>query len=286
MKKTTVRDIQQWLNNLQSALEYGQCDTPVFLKPFHLLTLATLLKRHPQESLHLPAELARYAVRMHLWDTIELDSPFEVRERDPTGRFLPIVALRDLREVDDSAMQLQRILQRQGMSQKTLASLSTMLFELLHNCFSHADITEGLHGLACAQPWVRANYAQIAVVDGGIGVRQSLMRNAQLKERLANENACAMATCYGVTGKPGKGHSGYGMTLTRDLMEQCGGSLTVVSGYEAFRVCGDEITTEELDVSWQGTLVVLEWPLDQPLDSQSVYNHWPLPEGFDRDDLP
>ena len=62
--------------------------------------------------------------------------------------------------------------------------------------------------MLCAQVWAGGRKAQIALVDTGIGIRTSLGLNATYTQRLSSENACEMATEYGVTGKPGKGHAG------------------------------------------------------------------------------
>ena len=278
MQPTTIKQVEWWLENLEHGLERGECQSPGFLRPFHMLTLVQLLKKHGQSELALPPQMTTYATRMGVWEAAGLEPPCQVPKSNPSGRFLPVAPLLDRREVESSVMQLSAIIQRTRVDQQTLQSLGIALYELLTNCYAHADIAEGLHGLACAQPWLRANLAQIAIVDTGIGVRRSLQLNEALHGKLDMQNACELASTYGITSKPGKGHSGYGLTLARDLMQQHGGHFLVVSGYEAYAQHGEEIVVECLKTSWEGTLVLLEWPLDKTLNTKTVYSAWPLPD--------
>src|SRR3546814_2403799 len=80
-----------------------------------------------------------------------------------------------------------------------------------------ARTDDGLHGFVCAQTWYRDSRAQVAIADSGIGIRSSLTESLDLAKRLAKQNACELATEYGISSKLGRGHAGYGLTLARDL---------------------------------------------------------------------
>lgn len=285
MKATTLTQVEWWLNNLAQGIEYGACQSPGFLKPFHMLTLVSEVKRHKQYELALPPDLTSYAARMQLWEAAGLEPPYAVPKRSELGRFLPVAPLKSEQAVDESVDQLSRIIRSRHMSNESVESLSVTLFELLMNCFNHAAVHDELHGLACAQPWTRANLGQIAIVDCGIGIRGSLELNLDLALMLEQLNACDLASRYGITSKPGKGHSGYGLTLARDLMQQAKGSFILVSGQEAFWQCDEKEVSHTMDVGWDGTLIILEWPLNTNLNSKGVYENWPLPEGFDKNDF-
>jgi hypothetical protein len=105
-----------------------------------------------------------------------------------------------------------------------------------------------------------------------------LRRNREHRARLANANAVRLATKYGVTGNP-EGHSGYGLTLARGLMQMHGGNFIVVSGGEAFRAGKHIARAQNLRHGWRGTIVVLEWKTDRPLSTTTVYRSWPDSEG-------
>jgi len=164
--------------------------------------------------------------------------------------------------------------------------LFVALTEILGNCFAHAAVTPNCKGMTCAQTWPRGNLVQIAVVDPGIGIRASLSENDRLKPRLSKENACELATELNVTGKPNAGHSGYGLTVAKELMAHNGGNFVLMSGTEAYRRQADrEIRRDLPGASWHGTIVVLEWRTDRPLDIGAVYESWPLPEGMTYEDF-
>ena len=138
-------------------------------------------------------------------------------------------------------------------------ALGTMLRELIDNCYSHTNVKDGIYGALCAQVWTGGGKAQIAIADNGIGIRSSLSQNSLLTERLMYENGCKLATEYGVTSKPGMGHSGYGLTVVRRLLEQNHGRLFVRSLDECFIVDGERCKSFHTLRHWHGTLLIIEW---------------------------
>lgn len=286
MRLTTDLDLSQWLRNLAELEINGTCTSPQFWKPFHFVTLALLAKSAGMQDLRLPDEFESYAARMGLWDAAGIEPPYRVNKSEPAGRFMPAQALVDRVRVDDRAAALAEIMAKQ-CANASRDSLEVTLAELLNNCFDHARPDMDLFGLACAQSWPRGNLAQIAIADGGVGIRPTLEENDDIADRLARENACILAAEYGVTGKPHRSHSGYGLTLSKDVLVLNGGQLAVVSGTEIALFHRSRQYATTTSQRWQGTLVVLEWKINQPLDALAVYNSWPSPEGMtDEDFLP
>jgi signal transduction histidine kinase len=177
--------------------------------------------------------------------------------------------------VDETAVDLARIVEHQSGGQSSVESVEVALTELLNNCFDHSEQEGDNFGLTCAQAWPRGSLAQVAIVDTGVGIRQTLGANRALSERLASENACQLATEYGVSGKLGKGHSGFGLTLANDILRQNGGRLAVVSGYELYFSGPNERRSVRLVHPWRGTVVIFEWRTDRDLSSRAVYANWP-----------
>lgn len=284
MLHTTAGDLHGWAGQLKELALNGQCKGVGFLRPFHMSMLALALHAK-RGTLKLPAKLEAYACRMHVWQAIGLPPPVEVNEADGNGRFLPVEPLREKRENMDNAQKLAAIARTYGADEKTENSLGISLSEIMENCFAHADVTTPLKGVACAQSWQRGNLSQITIADLGIGIRKSLEANSALHDRLWIGNACELATEFGVTSKPGRGHAGYGLALARQLIEAANGALFVYSQNELFasvKGASFAMTTEHV---WPGTVVVLEWRCDQPLDSKKVYASWPQPEGYTDDDF-
>lgn len=289
MNFTSQAEITEWAARLNVLARTGRCAVPNFLKPFHLAMLALVVRESPagipMGNVTLPPALAGYACRMRLWDAIDRRAPIAVTEHPADGRFLPLEPLKVRSESFDSARKISEMARRFGADMETINSLEVSLAEVIENCFAHSEVTNGLFGVACAQSWEKGNLAQVAIADRGIGIRRSLRANQNLGARLAISNACGLATEFGITSKPGKGHAGYGLALTRQLLEEAGGALTVYSVNELFRTRADVSVHTKTDSSWDGTVVVLEWCCDRPLDIGAVYASWPVPEGFDDDDF-
>ena len=239
----------------------------------------------PLGNIQLPGPLQQYACRMRLWNAIDRPAPMEINEHDAAGRFVPLEPLRVRAETIVSAQKVAEMARLYGADDQTINSLEISLAETMENCFAHSGRPSNLYGVACGQSWRNGNLAQIALVDRGMGVRDSLSENLSLANRLMHENSCQLATEFGVTGKPGKGHAGYGLALTRQLMEQAGGRLFVFSGNEMFVSADAVTTTSTTPTTWNGTVVVLEWRINRPLNVGDVYAKWPLPEGYTDDDF-
>lgn len=287
MKHTRPEEVVAWLTNLATLAETKSCKAPEFFRPFHFTTLALVLKANRAGRVELPDSIKSYATRMHLWEAIGLRPPMRVNENDAVGKFLPIEPLRSREQVADCAKRVSGIATRAMMNEESRESLSTALSELIDNCFSHACITDGLHGLACAQYWPKGNLLQIAITDAGIGIKESF-KNAdseEMRNRAALMNSCTLATELHASSKLHHGHAGYGLALARQLAESNGGTVGVYSCNEWFH-CSHGVSQENtLDVPWQGTLVIVEFNTAQTLSTQQVYQSWPPVRGYTNDDF-
>lgn len=285
MNRTSIYNVQSWVTQLDRLCKENRCESPNFLRPYHFAALALTLWKTNYYNLKVPKQLERYCARMRLWDALGMDAPCYVTEHDPGGRFVPLLALDNKNQVPDAAVQLARIVREYGADEETRGSVEISMQEIIGNCFAHAEVDGALQGVACAQSWPNGKLAQIAIADVGLGVRATLAQNPSLEGRLATENSCALATELGVTSKPLKGHAGYGLALTRQLLERAGGTLLVASHDEWFASNGTRIASGKMPLQWRGTMVVLEWSTLAPLSAKQVYESWPLPEGFENDDI-
>jgi hypothetical protein len=283
MEYTHSTEVETWLEELHILRNNGNCVAPKFIKPYHLATLAHKMRLQNLTKLALPEKVAPYANTMKLWEALGMQGP-EIVSRS-AGRYYPIEVLRDVSTVENTAEALVSLLKPVCSNPETLDALNTMLRELIDNCYSHSDVPDGIFGLVCAQIWSVGGKAQIAIADTGVGITKSLSLNNALLSRISNENCCEMATEYGVTGKPGKGHSGYGLAVARKLIELNNGHLMVRSGSEVFSMRSGKLTCSHTCRDWHGTLLVIEWDIHRPMNIGEVYASFPLPEGMTDDDF-
>lgn len=288
MNSTQIGELHDWLSQLQGLVQNKTCKSPAFLRPYHLATLALVLKSEKAAQVGIPDHLADYATRMHLWKAIGLQSPHGGRaENDATGRFLPVEPLRDRNVVDECSRRLAAITKHANLNEKSHSSLDISVSELVDNCFAHAGLKTGLHGVACAQYWPRGNLVQIAIADRGMGIRSSLesAETPEVRSLAASRNCCELATEFGVTSKPSH-HAGYGLALARQMIARNGGTLIVVSRQEWFLSQGDLLRNGNRGVNWPGTLIVCEFNTDRPISTAEVYASWPTQvRGYDDDDF-
>lgn len=287
MDFTSLYDLNNTIEAMQELAQHKSTEKgPEFLRPFHFVMLGLTLKQQGAESLEIenvPDDVLRYASRMGLWDAIGLTPPISVNAHSHAGRFHPLTPLNCPDTVQQVSADLAKLFTVD--TPESVASIDAAVTELVGNAYAHSEPSDGFHGLVCAQTWPGGKKAQIAIGDSGIGIRASLSRSDEYKAALATENSCKLATEYDVTSKRGKGHSGYGLTLARDLISANGGAFFLLSDKEYFYVKNGMRQEGRLDIPIQGTLVVMEWNTQVPLSAREVYDSWPNIPGHDYDDI-
>ncbi|CZP46164.1 Histidine kinase-%2C DNA gyrase B-%2C and HSP90-like ATPase [Legionella pneumophila] len=284
MQLTSEGGIKNWLTEL-SKINDNDCRSPGFWKPYHLVTTGLTMKRVGAKNFTLPEEFQSYAARMKLWDSIDIDPPLIVNSRNTNGRFLPVHSFnRSYRDVISVGNKLAEVV-IQTASLEYQDTINICLQELVNNFFDHANAEDNFPCLVAAQSWPKGGIVQVAIADSGIGIRNSLSKDDSLVEELKKGNACEISSRYGVSSKLNNGHSGYGLTLAKDLMKQANGRFILVSGNEIFIASGDDEKALISTNPWTGTLLVLEWKMNVSLNSINVYNNWPNVEGFNADDF-
>jgi len=286
MQQLSPGEVEIWLKSLNLESD-NHISCPDFLKPFHLSTLALSVKKAAWENFTLPPELEAYAIRMHLWNALGLTPPRVINEYEEAGKFLPIHVLYNRDDENDISTivdELMNILARQVQpNQEDRDALDGCLREIVGNFHDHAQAS--LPCMICAQSWPKGNLLQISIADAGAGIRATLSKNSELLPRLSQTNACELASEYGVSSRPNDSHTGYGLTLARDLMSDCGGSYLLVSGDELYCYHNGKNISNKVKYKWEGTLLVLEWPMNRHLNSKKVYDGWPTAEGYSDDDF-
>lgn len=285
MDHTQIGDVEDWIKVIQE-IQVGQpFPIPKFLRPYHLATLTHELQKMQISSLVMPQKLSSYANTMNLWGAAGLSPPADISTRHASGRYHPIEVLSDSRMVDTTTDQLIELFRPVCSDEDTLNAVDTMLRELIGNCFAHSAVKDDRFGLICAQAWSAGRKAQVAISDSGVGIKKSLFENPEYHSILDQRNSCEFATEYGVTSKPGKGHSGYGLAVARALIKQNNGSFFVRSGEECFHYCSECSESYSGLRQLGGTLLIIEWNLDCPMNISDVYEGWPQIEGMSDDDF-
>lgn len=146
-------------------------------------------------------------------------------------------------------------------------AIRTCLDELLDNVIHHADAVTG--GFATARGWRTPARFEVAIADLGIGIRRSLAKNPQHSDVVDDMAALRRAVELGVTSTPHR-NSGYGLAVTRDLLDKNHGLLVIKSGWAELWL-GSEEEQSIADTPFPGTLVGLRARTNRPLNVTEVY---------------
>lgn len=124
-----------------------------------------------------------------------------------------------------------------GNNKELKILLTYLLREMMRNTPEHAESHEIW---ICAQYWPGSDWAEIALLDEGIGVFQSLTKNAHHREYIIDEkSALHWATKAGITqsfspDKKDKGiddwsNSGFGLYMASQICKKLGGEFHIAS---------------------------------------------------------
>jgi anti-sigma regulatory factor (Ser/Thr protein kinase) len=209
-----------------------------------------------------------YIQRMNLLRSVpgfeHIQEPFERHAEQGFRGCLQFVDASDYWKV---ARELSGALhERCATDEAAYAAVRVCLDEITENVVHHASAPAGF---AAAQGWRKTNEFEIAIVDLGVGIRRSLVRNESYRDIQDDATAIATALEPQVTSTPER-NAGIGLFITRLVLKGNGGSLLVRSGNGAV-YAGAEDRAERIDVEMPGTLVALRARTDQPFDMDAVY---------------
>lgn len=154
-----------------------------------------------------------------------------------------------------------------------------LLSELCENVLAHSE--QNHPGYACARVMEDNLKAEIAIVDTGVGIRESYMRgtNNTARDRIVRGASSLDIAVEGLNSskpRPLQGqyqsYYGYGLFITRRLIEENNGYLTIISGQEGLTVRRQGKTHHTLRHTWQGTFVGLVLDLANRLPLEEIYD--------------
>lgn len=250
----------------------------LFVSPFTLLFLSQELQRfrnrHAESEIIIEnAEQNTYASHMGFFQACGFDIGKRPGEAEGGHTYLPITIIKLPDLIEEARASRQRIgdiiegysarfakmlIQQEDGSLVDLLTFS--IREILRNIVEHskAQVLE-----LCAKWWPNDQLVEVAILDSGIGIRDSLKLNPYL-EINSDRDAINMALLPGVSGKVWKGiksdpddpwsHSGYGLYMTSGLCRD-GGTFFLCSGNSGILLRGDN--KYDFNTVFEGTAIRL-----------------------------
>jgi hypothetical protein len=232
----------------------------VHLKPYSLACLAALgAKSGGTTILSLPSDAAcrEHLIRLgiHRWF---LTDPIEDVPDRPTN--VPIQQLMNAPGTfADKAMALW---EREigGLPANMRQIFSSHLDEMIYNALGHSASSVGCFVVGQAFP--KERFVDVSIVDLGITIRRSLVRNPLYAGVSDDRQAIELAIQEGVTGTPpgynnllGQPNSGSGLTELVRFCANGNGVLSIISGGSCVSFCQGLEFAYPINVPFAGTLV-------------------------------
>lgn len=228
-----------------------------FVEPFGMLFFATQLRQFREanpQSRFLAEDYKKhsYAAYMGFFQTFGLNFGNVPGQAPGNSQYAPITCLsleefkqeaaskyEDEREaIERISMKLASVLVRQD-SGPLYETLSYSLREIFRNVIEHSEAVAIWYA---AQYWPEKGWAELCVLDEGVGIKASLERNPHLTIT-SDIDALKGALLPGISGVAYKGgpkqhkgiwaNSGYGLFMTSQLCQR-GGSFVITSGQGGF----------------------------------------------------
>ena len=191
---------------------------------------------------------------------------------------VPIQAILKGRDKEATVNEIVRIFDEYAGQVADTAPFRVLVSELCENVLAHSELTTP--GYICARVLEHNNRCEIAIADTGIGIDQSFRHgtNEGALQRINDGQSAVSIALEGLSSsKPEQGrgivrtHFGFGLFITRRLVQENHGRLTLMSGSEAVNVERYNQTRRQLSRPWRGTFVGIVLDLDYPLPLEHVY---------------
>jgi hypothetical protein len=242
-----------------------------YVTPFGMLWCSFFIRKlqrsHPDlEIAVVGAKPEGYEAHMGFFRAFGVEIGKEPGEAPGSERYLPVtyLDLEKLRaEAQDRLEVAQDTIERRAHQLAALLiqdddselyrTLGFTMTEMFRNVLEHS---EALQLGYCAQYWPTKDRVEVAILDGGVGVRSALQGNPHL-EIEDDEHALHLALLPGVSGRAFAGkrrdpydhwaNSGFGLFMTSNICRE-GGGFVIASGKASLKLDGEEKSSGPVDM--------------------------------------
>ena len=175
------------------------------------------------------------------------------------------------------------------LSEEQNQALYVVMSETVENVLRHGKITSP--AFVCAQVYSAKKKLSIAIVDAGIGFRQSFLQgdNPYAIHRILDQGdeSIDIAVEALQTSKI-ENHAGYGLYVVKELAGLNGGHIRISSEDTSITYVRRKRRlkrTIKMHKSWNGSIICLLFDLRNPLDLNRIYSNLPSPRGYISEDF-
>jgi hypothetical protein len=253
-----------------------------FIWPCVITLLTTAVLRLKQEGFRIrvtrPVEskVDGYLNRIDFYELVGMPVYYPWQRHDAQGRFREAVQVQSEAEGDAVVREVMEILDRNvGAIQGVRDAVYHAFLEIVNNVFHHAQ--SPTHAVLCAQSYPNQQRVELAVVDSGRGIPNSLAGNPALAGRFSTAaEAIELAVQPRVTGRPGQ-NTGEGLFFALEFVKANWGKACIYSQNGVLWVQNANMTSSPA-AFWPGTVVALRFCTDVPVDVRTIFNRYAPPE--------
>lgn len=248
------------------------------IEPFTMIYVAKIIREFNKKNVNTKVKCSgfenkTYAANMAFFRAFGLKHGREPNCTEGNDNFVPFTILRVITIIDEASQEWeveQNIIERRSKQlaeilaqQESIDLVDALTFsirELMRNVFEHSESKSIEY---CAQYWPTYHQVEIAISDGGIGLKESLKNNPFIQVT-SDSDAIQQALMPAVSSKNFKGaiidrndpwhNSGFGLYMINRLC-RLGGSFLICSGDHGIKL--DENGKEHIDLGHhcKGTVV-------------------------------
>jgi anti-sigma regulatory factor (Ser/Thr protein kinase) len=225
--------------------------------------------------------LRQYLQRMNFFSELKVSMPEESFERREAKGFHPVTHVED----EDASPAATRALaaavqEHANLDEQSLGALKSCLNEVVENVFYHAQ--SRTEAIVCAQAYKKKQKAELVIADTGRGIRAALSKVPAYRDQATDDcKAIRLALEKNVT-TTGDVRRGIGLWVASEVIRRNEGELLILSRDGGLLVDGDG-DHDVTDHFWPGTLVVIEFRTDRPINTTAVYDSGEFPDDTDSD---
>lgn len=219
----------------------------VSVHPAILTIIASMAMKVGKENVrfdNLTATSGAYLDRMGLFNFTNQPSPYQIKKKEASGRFIPLHIIKNSTEQSKFIADMIPLLHLPA--DKTDAIKYTV-GELIRNVLEHAKSKEG--AIVAAQYYKLSNTIRIGICDNGIGIRNSLLKYWSSHAQ-TDLDAIKWALTPGISGTTRKeggteDNAGAGLFFIKSIAKVARNYFMIYSGSGIYKLLLHDIRTEK-----------------------------------------
>jgi anti-sigma regulatory factor (Ser/Thr protein kinase) len=219
----------------------------------------------------------RYLVRMNFAKELGLKNGSAEFTAHPPKGFRPVTHVENEQVSPAATRELVEAVRERHkkIDGDTVAALKSCMNELVENVFYHA--VSPIDALVSVQAYKSKQKTEIVIADTGRGIKACLEEVPVYRDRIKDDySAIGLAIQKNVT-TTGDERRGIGLWLVSELVRHNGGEMLILSNEGGMKIDGTGKHRADAHF-WPGTLVAIEFRMDQPISTQAVYGSAKFPD--------